>query len=55
MLSEGVTELALHPSTQNFVPYPTLRGKDEYDALRSSELQAELARLQITLMSWSDL
>ena len=54
-LSEGVTELALHPSTQNFVPYPTLRGKDEYDALRSSELQAELARLQITLMSWSDL
>ena len=54
-LSDGVTELALHPSTQNFVPYPTLRGKDEYDALRSSELQAELARLQITLMSWSDL
>ncbi len=54
-LSEGVTELALHPSTENFVPYSTLRGKDEYDALWSSELQAELARLQITLMSWGDL
>lgn len=54
-LSEGVTELALHPSTKNFVPYPALRGKDEYDALRSSELQTELARLQITLISWSEL
>lgn len=54
-LSEGVTELALHPSTRNYFPYPTLRGKDERDAVLSDRFQSELDRLQISLTSWQNI
>jgi predicted glycoside hydrolase/deacetylase ChbG (UPF0249 family) len=54
-LQPGVTELALHPSTQNFTPYPNLRGNDEREALLSPTLHAELQRLDITLIRWGDI
>jgi predicted glycoside hydrolase/deacetylase ChbG (UPF0249 family) len=54
-LSAGVTELALHPSTRNYFPYPALRGKDERDAVLSAHFQSELDRLQISLMSWQNI
>lgn len=54
-LQAGVTELALHPSTQNFTPYPGLRGNDEREALLSPTLHAELQRLDITLTRWGDI
>lgn len=54
-LQPGVTELALHPSTKNFSPYPALRGNDEREALLSQSFQSEIQRLQITLTRWEDL
>jgi predicted glycoside hydrolase/deacetylase ChbG (UPF0249 family) len=53
-LSDGVTELALHPSTQNHCPYPTLRGKDERDAVLSDHFQSALDQWQITLTNWQN-
>jgi predicted glycoside hydrolase/deacetylase ChbG (UPF0249 family) len=54
-LQAGVTELALHPSTENFSPYPTLRGNDEREALLSPAFHAQLAESNITLIRWADL
>jgi chitin disaccharide deacetylase len=54
-LQEGVTEIALHPSTENFRPYPKLRGDDERRAILSEAFQAQLQRLQIKLIHWHEL
>lgn len=54
-LQEGVTEIALHPSTENYSPYPTLRGKDERLALLSPEFPAQLQHLQIQLVHWREI
>lgn len=52
---EGITELALHPSTKNFFPYPTLRGNDEREAVLSHQFQLEIQRLNIALTNWADI
>jgi chitin disaccharide deacetylase len=54
LLQDGVTELALHPSTTNFAPYPTLRGNDEREALLSPAFQAQIKQSQIALISWHE-
>ena len=54
-LQVGVTEVALHPSRQNYMPYPTLRGKDEREALMSREFHSQLQKLNIQLVQWSAL
>ncbi len=54
LLQEGVTELALHPSTTNFNPYPTLRGHDEREALLSRAFQNLIAEANIVLTGWDE-
>jgi predicted glycoside hydrolase/deacetylase ChbG (UPF0249 family) len=54
-LPDGVTELALHPSTENYLPYPTLRGKDERDAVLSDRFQSALDQWQIPLTNWQNI
>ncbi len=54
LLQNGVTELALHPSTTNFTPYPTLRGNDEREALLSRGFQALIADANISLLRWDE-
>lgn len=53
-LRDGVTEIALHPSRQNHVPYASLRGDDERRALLSPEFRAQLVRQQIQLLHWHE-
>lgn len=54
-LPHGVTELALHPSTRDGIPYPHLHGDRERRALLNESLPARLAELGITLTSWKEL
>jgi hypothetical protein len=52
MLPEGLTELALHPSTKDGVPYPKLRGNREREALLDQAFLSQLARLGVELTTW---
>ena len=54
-LQDGVTEIALHPSRENNMPYPKLRGNDERQALLSPEFQTQLQQHKIQLMQWSEI
>jgi hypothetical protein len=47
-----LTELALHPSTADGVPYRHLRGNRERRALLDATFPDHLARLGITLTTW---
>jgi len=51
-LSEGLTEIALHPSIINGAPYPHYFGRNELSALLNEWLPAEIARLGIELTTW---
>ncbi len=55
LLPAGVTELALHPSTKDNLPYKNLRGDAERQAILHDEFPAHLERLGIELISWGDL
>ena len=55
LLPPGVTELALHPSTKDSIPYPNLRGDAERRAILHDEFPAHLKRLGIELINWGDL
>ncbi|MBO0723442.1 MAG: ChbG/HpnK family deacetylase [Blastocatellia bacterium] len=52
MIPEGVTEIALHPSMVDGVPYPKLRGKREHLALLSDDLPYQIEQLGIELTTW---
>lgn len=54
-LKEGVTELCVHPSLDDGVPYPALRGTLEYEALSSPKLWREIAASKIELTTWTEL
>ena len=53
--SPGVTEIALHPSTQNKSPYPGLFGNRERLALLDASLPDQLAAMGIEITSWKDI
>jgi predicted glycoside hydrolase/deacetylase ChbG (UPF0249 family) len=53
-LKEGVTELVLHPSLIDGVPYPELRGELEYQALMGTKIWAAIEELEIELTNWSN-
>lgn len=48
----GLTEIALHPSIKDGVPYPTLFGDRERKALLDSSLPDSIKRLGIDLTTW---
>ncbi len=52
MASPGVTEVALHPSTQDKSPYPSLFGNRERLALLDASLPDQLAAMGIEVTSW---
>lgn len=54
-LKEGVTELCVHPSLDDGVPYSALRGTLEYEALSGSELWKQIAESKIELTTWTEL
>ncbi len=53
-LKDGVTELCVHPSVCDKVPYPTFRGALEYEALLSAKLWEEIAESKIELTTWTE-
>jgi len=53
MMRAGLTELALHPSIEDAVPYPHLRGNRERQALLDDSFLDQAARLGIELTTWS--
>lgn len=53
-LPEGLTEIALHPSTRDESPYPNLFGNRERLALLDASLPAELAAMGIEITTWRD-
>lgn len=53
-LKAGLTELIVHPSMVNGVPYPSMNGKREFEALNSSKLFDHIAELKIELLTWSE-
>ncbi len=52
MLPNGLTEIALHPSTVDYLPYPSMQGKQELDALLAKDLHAYCASLGIEFVNW---
>ncbi len=54
LLPDGVTEVALHPSTQANVPYPAYRGDCEMNALLDETWPHHLQRLGIQIIGWRD-
>ncbi|MBO0720456.1 MAG: hypothetical protein J2P41_06530 [Blastocatellia bacterium] len=52
IIPDGLTEIALHPSMVDGVPYPKLRGKREHLALLSDDLPCQIERLGIELTTW---
>ncbi len=54
-LQPGVTEIALHPSTADNVPYPHLLGDGERRALLSSSLPEQCAAQGIELTTWREI
>ena len=52
VLPEGLTELALHPSTRDGWPYAGLNGRQELQAVLDERLPGWLDELNIQLTSW---
>lgn len=51
-MPNGLTEIALHPSREDGVPYPNLCGDRERQALLDDSFLAQIKRLGIELTSW---
>lgn len=51
-IPSGLTEIALHPSTTDKVPYAGLRGNRERQALLDPSLPQHLAEMGIELTTW---
>ena len=51
-IPNGLTEIALHPSIEDGVPYPDLAGNRECNALLDESLPGRIKRLGIELTSW---
>lgn len=52
MIPFGLTEIALHPSTADKIPYAGLRGNRERQALLDPSLPQHLAEMGIELTTW---
>jgi len=54
-LKNGVTELVLHPSLIDGIPYSELRGELEYQALMGSKVWETIEELKIELTTWASI
>jgi chitin disaccharide deacetylase len=54
-LPPGLTELAVHPSIKNNVPYPHYKGDEERKALLDEAFNDRLRELGVKLVSWADM
>jgi predicted glycoside hydrolase/deacetylase ChbG (UPF0249 family) len=52
-IPKGLTEIALHPSIKDGIPYPKLNGDLERKALLDDSLPGRIKRLGIELTTWS--
>lgn len=53
-LQNGVTEMVVHPSLRDGVPYSAMRGALEYEALSGDKLQTKISESNITLINWTE-
>lgn len=53
-LPPGLTELVVHPSSKNNVPYPHYEGDEERKALLDEAFNDRLRKLGVKLVSWAD-
>ena len=53
-LPPGLTELVVHPSNKNNVPYPHYEGDEERKALLDEAFNDRLRKLGVKLVSWAD-
>lgn len=53
-LKHGVTELIVHPSLYDHMPYPKMRGEMEYNTLMSNGLPQQIQGSDVELISWAD-
>lgn len=51
----GLTEMAIHPSTTDRIPYSGLLGNQERQTLLDPSLPERLAEMKIELTSWKDI
>jgi predicted glycoside hydrolase/deacetylase ChbG (UPF0249 family) len=51
-IPNGVTEIALHPSIEDGVPYPKLRGNRELTALLDDSFPEQVKQMGIELITW---
>ncbi len=51
-LKNGVTELCVHPSLDDEIPYPAIRGTLEYEALSGSKLWKQIVESEIEITTW---
>jgi predicted glycoside hydrolase/deacetylase ChbG (UPF0249 family) len=53
-LKDGVTEMTVHPSLDNGVPYSHFRGELEYHALLGSKVWREIEDQNVELVTWTN-
>lgn len=53
-LHDGVTELCVHPSICDGIPYPSFRGYLEYEALSGAKIWREIAESKIEITTWAE-
>ena len=53
-LKEGVTEMIVHPSLYDGVPYPKMNGEIEFRALQSAGLRNEIESQGVERVTWRD-
>lgn len=54
-LSDGITEIIVHPSISEKIPYPHFNGEIEYKALAGTKLWEKIKELNIQLVSWEQI
>lgn len=54
-LRQGITELIVHPSLYDGLPYPKMRGELEYQALLNPKLQNKIEEANIELVTWAEI
>ncbi len=54
-LKDGITEMVVHPSLYDAIPYPKMRGAIEYEALQSRRFRQKIADSKIECTTWTEI
>lgn len=54
-LRAGITEMVVHPSLYDRIPYPKMRGALEYQALQSPKLWRQIEDAKIEIITWTEI